>query len=178
MISPDREDRPASTPESRKKALAIAANVLTYKNRSAAALYDRLLEKEIGEEDAAYAVARLIELGFLNDETYGRHVVEQCRAKGWGRSRIAQELKKKQLDAELIGQLLEDFEPDYDKMQKLIAAKLKGDPNPDRAALKKVSDSLARKGFSWAQIKQALSNYSASFGDDEDYGQYDTDCDQ
>ena len=29
--------------ESKKKALAVAANVLTYKNRSAAALHDRLL---------------------------------------------------------------------------------------------------------------------------------------
>ncbi len=167
------ETAPVSTPETKKKALATAANVLTYKNRSAAALYDRLLEKEIGEADAAYAVARLIELGFLNDETYGRHVIEQCRAKGWGKSRIAQELKKKQLDPELILLLLEDFEPDYEKMQKLIAAKLKGNPNPDRAALKKVSDSLARKGFSWAQIKQALSNYSASFGETEDYEPFD-----
>ncbi len=169
----NREEQPVSTPETKKKALATAANVLTYKNRSAAALYDRLLEKEIGEEDAAYAVARLIELGFLNDETYGRHVVEQCRAKGWGKSRIAQELKKKQLEPDMVNLLLEDFEPDYDKMQKLIAAKLKGNPAPDRAALKKVSDSLARKGFSWAQIKQAFSNYNASFDESEDYGSYD-----
>ena len=152
----------AGTPESKKKALATAANVLTYKNRSAAALYDRLLEKEITEEDAAYAVARLIELGFLNDETYGQHVVEQCRAKGWGRSRIAQELKKKQLEPEMIDLLLEDFEPDYEKMQKMIAAKLKGNPHPDRAAIKKVTDSLARKGFGWSQIKQALDGYMAS----------------
>ncbi len=158
----------AGTPESKKKALAIAANVLTYKNRSAAALYDRLLEKEIAEEDAAYAVARLMELGFLNDETYGRHVVEQCRAKGWGRSRIAQELKKKQLEPDMVMLLLEDFEPDYEKMQKMIAAKLKGDPHPDRAAIKKVSDSLARKGFGWGQIRQALEGYMASLEDSED----------
>lgn len=163
----DEREQPVSTPETRKKALAAAANVLSYKNRSAAALYDRLLEKEIGEEDAAYAVARLIELGFLNDETYGRHVVEQCRAKGWGRSRIAQELKKKQLEPELVSLLLEDFEPDYDKLQKMIAAKLKGDPAPDRTAVKKVSDSLLRKGFSWGQIRQALAQYSASMSPDD-----------
>ena len=127
-----------------------------------------MLEKEIGEEDAAYAVARLIELGLLNDETYGQMIVEQCRAKGWGKRRIAQELKKKQLEADLIGLLLEDFEPDYEKMQKMIAAKLKGDPHPDRAAIKKVSDSLARKGFGWSQIKQALDGYMASIEENED----------
>jgi len=146
--------------DKREKALSVAANVLTYKNRSAAALYDRLIEKEIEEEDAAYAVGRLIELGFLNDEEYGRTVVEQCRAKGWGKIRIRQELKKKQLDDEIIEMLLEDFEPDYEKMKKIIASKLKGEREPDRALVAKIGASLARKGFSWEQIRRALSEYT------------------
>ena len=87
-------------------------------------------------------------------------MVEQCRAKGWGRIRIAQELKKKQLEPELAERLLEDFEPDTEKMRRLIDARLKGDPAPDRAAVKKAADSLARRGFTWAQIRQALSDYT------------------
>lgn len=146
--------------ERKKKALAVAANVLTYKNRSAAALYDRLLEKGMEEGDAAWAVARLTELGFLNDETYGRQVVEQCRAKGWGRIRIAQELKKKQVDPMLIDALLEDFQPDAEKLRRLIDSRLKGERCPDRALVKKTADSLARRGFTWAQIRQALSDYT------------------
>lgn len=148
------------TEESKKKALTVAANVLTYKNRSAAALYDRLIEKGQPEEEAAYAVARLMELGFLNDEQYGQSLLSACKAKGWGRGRIKQELKKKQLEPELIDSLLEDFEPDYDKMKKLISSKLKNDPSPDRAAVKRVADSLARRGFSWDQIKRALDEYT------------------
>ena len=38
----------------KKKALAVAANVLRYKNRSSEALYERLLEKGIDSEDAEY----------------------------------------------------------------------------------------------------------------------------
>lgn len=148
------------TEESKKKALTVAANVLTYKNRSAAALYDRLIEKGQPEEEAAYAVARLKELGFLNDEQYGQSLMASCRAKGWGRTRIKQELKKRQLDPELVDRLLEDFEPDYDKMKKLISSKLKNDPSPDRAAVKRVADSLARRGFSWDQIRRALDEYT------------------
>jgi len=153
--------------ESKKKALNVAANVLTYKNRSAAALYDRLIEKGIGEEDAAYAVGRLEELGFLNDEKYGDSLVSALKAKGWGRTRIKQELKKKKLEPGLIDSLLEDFEPDYDKMKKMISAKLKNDPAPDRAAVKRVADSLARKGFSWEQIKHALNEYIEQLEDYE-----------
>ncbi|MEA4920714.1 MAG: regulatory protein RecX [Clostridiaceae bacterium] len=144
--------------DSRKKALNVAANVLTYKNRSAQALYDRLIEKEIEAEDAAYAVSRLKELGFLNDEEYGRSLVRQCRAKGWGKSRIKQELKKKQLEPELSEFLLEDFEPDYEKMKKLIASKLK-DGRYDRDAVRRTADSLMRRGFGWEQVKRALSEY-------------------
>lgn len=138
----------------------MAANVLTYKNRSAASLYDRLLEKGLSQQDSAYAVGRLVELGFLNDGQYAESLVSAYRAKGWGKTRIKQELKKKKLEQELIDSLLDDFEPDYDKMRKMIAAKLKGDAAPDRAALKCVSDSLARKGFSWEQIRKALDEYT------------------
>ena len=42
----------------KKKALAVAANVLRYKKRSSEALYERLLEKGIDSEDAEYAVNR------------------------------------------------------------------------------------------------------------------------
>ena len=146
--------------DSKSKALTTAANVLTYQNRSAQALYDRLLEKQIAEEDAAYAVSRLIELGFLNDEQYASDLIAQYRAPGWGKTRIKQELRKKKLEPDLIEALLEDFEPDYDKMQRLIAAKLRGETDPDRATLKRVSDSLARKGFTWEQIRRALDQYT------------------
>ncbi len=146
--------------DSKSKALTTAANVLTYQNRSAQALYDRLLEKQIAEEDAAYAVSRLIELGFLNDEQYASDLIAQYRARGWGKTRVKQELRKKKLEPDLIEALLEDFEPDYDKMQRLIAAKLRGETDPDRATLKRVSDSLARKGFTWEQIRRALDQYT------------------
>ena len=57
--------------DSREKTLRMAANVLEYRHRSSRALYQRLLEKGAEEQDAAYAVARLQELGYLNDGEYG-----------------------------------------------------------------------------------------------------------
>jgi regulatory protein len=144
----------------RDKVLAAAADILTYRSRSAAALRDRLEEKGFDEADAAWAVTRLTELGFIDDAQYGADLVAACRAKGWGKGRIRQELRAKKLDAELADSLLEDFEPDYDKMTAFIAARLKGERAPDRAAIKRVSDSLARKGFSWEQIRRALERYT------------------
>lgn len=59
---------------------------------------------------------------------------------------------------------LEDFEPDYAKMQKYIASKIKAE-NPDRQTVKKVFDGLLRKGFSYEQVKEALNKYL----NDEEY---------
>ena len=53
--------------ESLKKAMERAGNILSYHALSAAQLYDRLVEKGESEEDAAAVVAKLLQLGYLND---------------------------------------------------------------------------------------------------------------
>ena len=88
--------------DSREKTLRMAANVLEYRHRSSRALYQRLLEKGAEEQDAAYAVARLQQLGFLNDGEYGKLLVRDLCRRGYGPARIRQYLKEKQLDARHI----------------------------------------------------------------------------
>ena len=61
--------------DSREKTLHMAANVLEYRHRSSRALYQRLLEKGAEEQDAAYAVSRLQQMGFLNAGEYGAMLV-------------------------------------------------------------------------------------------------------
>ena len=97
------ETRPAreealSPEERRERVLRTAANVLTYRARSSQALYDRLVEKGASPEDAAWAVARLRELGYLNDADYGRLVVRDLAARGYGPGRIRRALLDKKLD--------------------------------------------------------------------------------
>ncbi len=146
------------TKDSRDKALEKAANVLSYRNQSASALYERLLEKEVASDDARYAVDRLKELGLLNDDRYAESLVERGRAAGHGAMRIRQELRRKGLEQETIELSLEAFEPDHNEMRKIISKAIKGG-SPDRKALKKASDSLLRRGFSWEQVNAALREY-------------------
>ena len=92
------ETRPAreealSPEERRERVLRTAANVLTYRARSSQALYDRLVEKGAAPEDAAWAVARLRELGYLNDADYGRLVVRDLAARGYGPGRFSFNVK-------------------------------------------------------------------------------------
>lgn len=156
--------------QSRSKALNMAADILKYGQRSAAALYDRLIEKGAAEDDADYAVARLLSLGYLCDEDYASGVARDLRARGYGKARVRQALKQKKVEPEAIEQALEQFSPDGDKLQSIIKRKLAGEASPDRKILKKLTDGLFRRGFSWEEIRAALREYldSEDVGDLED----------
>ena len=69
--------------------------------------------------------------------------------------RVRQELRRRGVDEECIEQALDGFEPDGDKLRRFIRARL-GDQMPDRAALRRVSDGLYRRGFSWDEINEAI----------------------
>lgn len=145
--------------ESREKTLRMAANVLEYRHRSSRALYQRLLEKGAEEQDAAYAVARLQQLGFLNDGEYGKLLVRDLCRRGYGPNRIRQYLKEKQLDGPDIDTAMEDYVFLPEKLQAYIDSKLRGQ-TPDRKALKRVADGLFRRGFSWGTVQNALRDYT------------------
>ena len=56
--------------------------------------------------------------------------------------------------------MLEGFSPDYEKALKTVRGVLdKSGTADNRAALKKASDSPARKGYSWEQIYKVLEEY-------------------
>lgn len=53
-------------------------------------------------------------------------------------------------------------------LDRLVAARLRGIPRPDRKDLKRVSDALARRGYAWDDISAALRRYADSMEDQED----------
>ena len=104
--------------DSREKTLQMAANVLEYRHRSSRALYQRLLEKGAEEQDAAYAVARLQELGYLNDGVYGGMLVRDLCQRGYGPARIRRYLREKQIDPPDIEIAMESYVFQPEKLQK------------------------------------------------------------
>ena len=46
-----------------------------------------------------------------------------------------------------------------EKLDELVAAKLRGVSRDDRKRIKKLTDMLLRRGFSWSEIKDALGRY-------------------
>ena len=96
-----------------------AVGLLAKRDYAVQELQDKL-SKKFSQESSALAqdfakqtVAWLIELGYLNDANYCAMFVRSSIAKGRGRLRIEQELRQKQLSADLIDQALDEAEVDW-----------------------------------------------------------------
>ncbi len=143
--------------ESRDAALARAAALLNYKNRSSRMRYDKLLEKGFSEEDSEYAVERLKELSYLNDAEYAASVVRECVRRGYGRERIERKLTEYKLSQEIKEEALGGLETDTEQLAELFG-KLCRDIS-DRKEREKAAAKLKRRGFSWNDIDSAVRAY-------------------
>ena len=157
------ESRPAreealSPEELRERVLRTAANVLTYRARSSQALYDRLVEKGAAPEDAAWAVARLRELGYLNEAAYAARIVEVYSARGFGEKKLRDELYRRGVPRDYWDDALEQIQDSTEAIDAFLQKKLAGWTG-DRKQLQKVPAALARRGFSWSDIRDALARY-------------------
>ena len=118
---------------------------------------DFLTQKGESPEAAAAAVDWLCEKGLLDDGRYAGMVVRHYAGKGYGQSRVRQELQRRGVPRELWEEALRELPEPEDKLDAYLASKLK-DPD-DRAQVQKVSAALIRRGFSWEEIRAALARY-------------------
>lgn len=140
-----------------------ALKCIARRQMSAKELRDKLRLKGIDPDTAAYCAEWLTERGLLDEEAYAAAVVRHYAAKGCGAGRVRAELARRGLPRELADDALEAMPAVDDKLDRLIAAKLR-DPS-DRDEVRRLSASLYRRGFSAEEIRSALRRYEADFED-------------
>ena len=132
-----------------------ALNLLSYKPRSLAEMRARLMEKDWAEETVVDQVlARLEELGYLNDEEFAANFANsRLTAKPVGRTRLRRDLRRKKLPTETIENALDEAYGQQSEEELIDRAigkrvRLKGAPT-DRDESKRLFDYLIRRGFSY-----------------------------
>jgi regulatory protein len=151
--------RRAVDPEkARTRTLQRAVKLLAAKPRSVEELRERLLEKEWASDEAVeYAVKKLSEYGYLNDEQFALSFAQaRVRQKPVGRQQLARDLQTKKIDKELAAQTLEkvfDETPEDKLIDEAIEkrVRLRGRP-ATRQETKSLFDHLLRRGFSYDLI--------------------------
>jgi regulatory protein len=152
--------RPATPQTPYEKTLARAFRLLAAKPRSVAELRTRLREKaeaEIVEQ----ALARLSELGYINDQEFARSFASsRLNYKPLGRIRLRQDLQRKQLSNQVVEQVLEDAYTEHSEEELIDRAiekrlRLKGAPT-SREEAKKLFDYLLRRGFNYDLVMRKV----------------------
>lgn len=142
-----------------------ALDLLTRKPQSRKELERKLKEWGAGEAESAALCDRMEELGYLNDASYAAQVVRYYSAKGFGEKKLRDELYRRGIPREMWDDALEQAQDPAGAIDSFVAKKLAG-KDLDRKQLQKVSAALARRGYSWSDINDALRRYGAETGED------------
>lgn len=149
-----------------ERAKARALRLLEKRDYSEAELAAKLVEKGDDPDSARAAAARMAELGFVNDENYAAMVVRHYAAKGYGRARIREELRRRKLPRELWDAALDELPEQSDTVERLLMQKLRGRA-PEGAELRRACAALIRRGFSWEEVSSAAKRLSHGLELDE-----------
>ena len=159
--------RPIDAEKARERTLQRAVKLLAAKPRSIEELRERLLEKSWTDEAAAdYALAKLKEYGYLDDERFAFGFASyRVKQKPVGRQRLARDLQTRKISKETADAALElvyQETPEEELIQRAIEnrIRLRGRPTT-RQETKSLYDHLLRLGFSYDLIIRKVREASA-----------------
>ena len=153
------------------KAYNQALSRLNRRAMSSHQLNTKLRELEHDEDTRQRVIDRLIELGLIDDEAYGRALIREIQnRKAAGPHLLRSKLMQKGLDRNLIDRLIEETEPDHDdavnQALELARRKLRSLRQVDTNTQKRrVWGLLARRGFNSDVIATAVQQ---AIADDDD----------
>ncbi len=153
-----------------QKAMDQALRFLSFRARSEREMLDRLGKKGFALDVTERTVARLRELGLLNDGLLARDMADVRRRGGRGDYRIRQELRKRGLPTESIASAMEQA-PEQDGVERAWAAvqkrgaRMKGLGRD--TAYRRLQGFLIRQGFGVDETRGALKRFFSGGPEEE-----------
>ena len=140
-----------------------ALRILGKRNFSEQEMYRRLVSKGEAPENASETAKWLVELGYINDDEYATLIVRSYSAKRYGEARIRAELSKRGVPRELWDDKLAELDDAEmeDAALEFLKKKLRG--SEDKEDLRRASDALVRRGYSYDDAKAAVKRYLEEF---------------
>ena len=129
----------------------------------------RKLQRRGSSDEAEKIIARLKELGYLNDEEYAYQRAKFRREiRRWGNHRIAQDLTRLGLNARIVELTLGKLDkecPEAKSFQQVTQAWIKSSGPPKSISqLKKLYDHCIRLGYSSEQVRTGLQEHFNEIG--------------
>ena len=141
-----------------KRAKRKAMSLLQSMDRTESELRDRLLRQDFPEETVDQAVRYVKSFGYVDDRRYAESFILSRKGRK-SRREIYAELSGKKIDGEIVDEMMERCYEESDSGEALRHRLRKKHYDPSRASVEekqKLYAYLARKGFSYGEIKKAL----------------------
>lgn len=136
-------------------ARTFAVNSLGARAQSVAEIEAKLAARGIPPDVAAEVVAEAVRLGYLDDAELAGQLARGFRARGYGRRRAAQALRRRRVPDAAADAALADVFADTDEVS-LADAALASRPVADAAEQRRAVAFLVRRGFSAAVAWQVV----------------------
>ena len=130
---------------------------------------DRLIKKKIDRETAERVVCEFAAAGALDDKAYAEaYVEESVKLGGKGLYRIKQELMRKGVAKSIIDKACDNAEgaDTYAALCDYVESRRLYEGITSRRELERLKARLARRGYSFSEIRRCLDNYDFDFEDE------------
>lgn len=154
-----------------ERAKRYALNLLSLRMYTCSEIYERLVRKGAEPSCAEKVVASLMEAGILDDKKYAEYYIHDAASiSGKGAYRIKQELIKKGIAAKIADEALKETEVSF-KNEILEYTRMKFGENMEVSykEMEKIKSHLARRGYSYGEISDCLSDLCITTSRSENY---------
>lgn len=139
---------PSGAGNARGDAFERAVAALGHRERTVAELSQWLAERGFSEAEVESAIARLIEIGELDDARFARRYAEDKRElRGWGDSRIREALGARGVDRAMVESALAGSSDGGDLERALALLERRAEPADDDRSRGRALAYLARRGY-------------------------------
>ena len=141
----------------RSERKAAAARLAGSRMLSKKQLTAKLLRRGSEPEEARELADWLEDLGAVDDAAYAAAIVRHYAATGYGAGRIRRELDHRGVPRDLWEAALEQLPDPTETIEAFVQKRAR---STDPKEIKRLSDALLRRGFSWQEIRPVLSRWA------------------
>lgn len=132
-------------------------------------LYEKIVAGGISAAAAARAVARLKELGLLDDVRLCSRLAERMSEANISKREAYAKLYQKGIPTDVIKSVLEETNFDEASQIEAVIQKKYRNKLSDKDSIQKVYAALVRRGFSYASVREQIKKYTQEIENYEEY---------
>lgn len=142
-----------------ERAKSRALWYLDRKDYTEKALYTKLLRAGFSKRASAKVMARLTELGMVDDLRFAERFAERCAENNVSKREALHKMLEKGVPYDMAKEVLDSLEADEDEQIRAIIEKKYAYKLSLEGGAEKVYAALVRKGFSYSGIRKALNEF-------------------